>query len=47
MTLIPLPLFLCGLTEHYLFVDTYSILNFLFFLFLGYLLETDRRLKTA
>lgn len=47
LTLIPLPLFLCGLTEHYLFVDTYSILNFLFFLFLGYLLETDRRLKTA
>lgn len=47
LMLIPLPLFLCGLLEHFLFVDSYSILNFLFFLSLGYLLETDKRLKTT
>lgn len=47
LALVPLSLFLSGLLEHYLFVDTYSILNFVFFLFLGYLFETDRRFKTA
>ncbi|MCI6378446.1 MAG: O-antigen ligase family protein [Clostridiales bacterium] len=42
--LIPLPaaLFLQGMLEHYLFVDSYSILNLLFFLFAGYVIELGR-----
>ena len=37
-----LALFLQAMLEHYLFVDNYSILNFLFFLFSGYLVQLAR-----
>ena len=38
----PAALFLQAMLEHYLFVDNYSILNFLFFLFSGYLVQLAR-----
>ena len=31
--------------EHYLFVDSYSILNFLFFLFAGYVVQLGRQVS--
>lgn len=39
---LPAALFLQAMLEHYLFVDNYSILNFLFFLFSGYLVQLAR-----
>ena len=35
LVLLPAALIVQGMLEHYLFVDSYSILNFLFFLFFG------------
>ena len=38
-------LFVQGMLEHYLFVDSYSILNFLFFLFSGYVVRLGRQVS--
>lgn len=45
LVLLPVALFVQGMLEHYLFVDSYSILNFLFFLFSGYVVQLSRRVS--
>lgn len=45
LVLLPAALFVQGMLEHYLFVDSYSILNFLFFLFAGYVVQLGRRVS--
>ena len=44
---LPAALFLQGMLEHYLFVDSYSILNFVFFLFSGYVVQLGARVTWA
>ena len=43
LVLLPAALFIQGMLEHYLFMDSYSILNFLFFLFSGYVVRLGRQ----
>lgn len=45
LVLLPAALFVQGMLEHYLFVDSYSILNFLFFLFSGYVVRLGRQVS--
>ena len=45
LVLLPAALFVQGMLEHYLFVDSYSILNFLFFLFSGYVVRLSRQVS--
>ena len=45
LVLLPVALFVQGMLEHYLFVDSYSILNFLFFLFSGYVVRLGRQVS--
>ena len=45
LVLLPAALIVQGMLEHYLFVDSYSILNFLFFLFSGYVVRLGRQVS--
>ncbi|HIS43037.1 MAG TPA: O-antigen ligase family protein [Candidatus Limiplasma pullicola] len=45
LVLLPAALLVQGMLEHYLFVDSYSILNFLFFLFAGYVVQLGRQVS--